>query len=129
MLNGSQSLFTSALDTEIQRRYQELDIHSALSLYGLGAPKMSGRALAIEQEVMQASPDIIQLLEELQVKLGYRANRAAAVDLKLAHQPRDNSLTLEVELVSGSYLTSLLDHFIDCDINPPLPEQSTQADT
>ena len=129
MLDRSQSLFNSVIDAEINRRYRELDIHSAVSLYGLRAPKMSGRALAIEQEVMHESADIIQLLDELQVKLGYRANRATAVDLQLQHQPRDNSLTLEVELVSGSYLTSLLDHFIDTNNNPPAPGQSIQADT
>ncbi len=127
MLAGSQSLFTSAIDADINRRYRELDIHSAVSLYGLGTPKMSDQALAIEQEVLQESPDIIQLLEELQVKPGYRANRAVALDLQLKHQPTDNSLTVGVELVSGSYLTSLLDHFIDSHDNPPGPDQSIQA--
>ena len=112
MLEGTQSLFQSAIDEDIIRRYQELDIHCAISLYGLGTPRLSDQALAIEQQVNADFPDSIQLLQALKVKLGYRANRAVARNLEWDHQPQANVLKLSVELVSGSYLTSLLDHLI-----------------
>ncbi|MDJ0834684.1 MAG: tRNA pseudouridine(13) synthase TruD [Gammaproteobacteria bacterium] len=116
ILDGSHSIFTSAIDPDICRRYRQFDIHSAISLYGLGEARPSQQALAIEQAVIADLMDISRLLEDLQIKRGYRANRAVARHLKLDY--RANSLTMSVELAAGSYLTSLLDHFIDTGKHP-----------
>ena len=118
MLDGSQSLFNADIDEGILRRYQALDIHSAVSLHGLGEGRISGPAGEIEDQIYAAYPQIAQLLEALEIQRAYRANRAIAGDLQFSVEPDEGLLKLRVVLARGSYMTSLLKHFIDTDEQP-----------
>ena len=115
MLDGSQSLFNAEIDADIMRRYHQLDIHTAISLYGLGESRISAHAGEIEDQVIKAHPQIAQLLEALEIQRGYRANRAIAGDLQFTVERDQGLLKLRVVLAKGSYMTSLLNHFIDID--------------
>ena len=108
MLDGSHSVFNADIDDEILRRYTDLDIHSALSLYGSGRSRIDGEAARLEREVLQESPDLVSCLHDQAVKLDYRANRTRADDL-VVEQYTDHAV-LRVSLARGVYLTTLLDH-------------------
>ena len=119
MLAGSQSVFTEPLDDVLQQRYRQFDIHSAISLFGEGESRLSGTALAIEQQVLAAHDDIVQTLLANRIKRAFRANRAIAHDMKLDFKPEESTIQLQVELDKGVYLTTLLSHFLD--ISAPSP--------
>ncbi len=112
MLAGSQSVFLEAINDDIQQRYREFDIHSGISLYGSGESRLNGLAAEIEQEIFLANPEICETLEKQNIKRSFRANRAEAKNLKVNYLPQQQELQVQVELDRGSYLTTLLNHFI-----------------
>ena len=113
MLEGSHSIFSEDLSEPILRRYTELDLHSALSLYGLGDSRVSKEARAIEDAVFSACSDLTEILQRQQVAHAYRASRAQAHDLQLEFDHENRSMRLQVELERGVYLTTLLGHMLD----------------
>jgi len=119
MLAGSQSVFSEALDDVLQQRYRQFDIHSAISLFGEGESRLSGTALAIEQQVLAAHDDIVQTLLANRIKRAFRANRAIAHDLKFDFKPEESTIQLQVELDKGVYLTTLLSHFLNISASSP----------
>ncbi|MCP3686798.1 MAG: tRNA pseudouridine(13) synthase TruD [Gammaproteobacteria bacterium] len=113
MLEGTQSIFCEALSEEIVARYQNFDISSTASLFGLGANRLDGRAREIEDKVYADHAEITDCLLGLKASLQMRALRVAVKDLELEHNQQDNTLQIRATLPRGSYFTTLLNHFVD----------------
>ena len=71
-------------------------------------------ALAIEQRVYEANPEIVACLQRQQASLQMRALRVAVEQLDYRWDDSAGILELQARLPAGSYLTSLLGHFVDC---------------
>ena len=112
MLSGSHSLFSDAIDETILERFQQLDISSAASLYGDGSRKLEQDALALEDEVFEQHPQIIECLDKQKVKLQMRSTRVAVEAFKVEYDKQQETLQLQVTLPRGSYFTTLLEHFV-----------------
>jgi len=112
MLAGSQSVFSEPMTDELRQRYNEFDIHSGISLFGSGESRLSQQALAIENEVLSSNSEICQTLLNQKIKRSFRANRAAALNLDVQYHPEQAEMHIQVELSKGSYLTTLLNHFV-----------------
>ena len=113
MLAGRQSIFAEALSEEILQRYKELDIHSALSMAGTGETRISHQASEIEHDIFQQNSEIHQTLLTLDIPRSLRPNRALATDFMIESDIENNTIVVKVELESGVYLTTLLQHFIN----------------
>ena len=112
MLRGSRSIFSEPPDAALTRRFDSLDISSTASLYGAGHSLLGGEALAIERRVFAANPDIVACLERERTSLQMRPLRVAVEALEYRLDSRKQVLELQLRLPAGSYLTSLLGHFI-----------------
>lgn len=112
MLRGSHSVFDAALDDAIAARFRALDISPAIALYGVDLEARTGPADAIARRVYDDFGDIVAALEQVGARAQWRASRAPAEDLDYRYDANAGVLELEVRLPAGSYLTSLLDHFI-----------------
>ncbi len=112
MLNGSHSLFSEDLDAVLLQRYASLDIHATASLYGAGKNLLRQNALALEQRVCDDNPEITDCLDRVGVKRQMRAVRAQAGSFEYDYNETNQTLQMRVRLVAGSYVTSLLEHFI-----------------
>ena len=117
MLRGSRSIFSEPPDAELMRRFVSLDISSTASLYGAGRSLLGGEALALERRVCAANPEIVACLERQQASLQMRPLRVAVEALEYRLDSREQVLELQARLPAGSYLTSLLGHFMN-----PTPE-------
>ena len=113
MLRGSHSIFSAAIDDDIRQRFAALDIASTASLYGSGSCQLSGRAEEIERAVVAANPDIVRCLDQQGVKRQMRALRVPVEALDYRYDDAQRMLQMRVRLPAGSYLTSLLDHFVE----------------
>lgn len=112
MLRGSHSIFSQALDATLSERFATMDISSTASLYGKGQSQLAGKALEIEQQVLAEQAEITDCLDRQGVEIQKRALRAAVEAFDYELDPGEKTLRLELRLPAGSYLTSLLDHFI-----------------
>ncbi|MFT5218201.1 MAG: tRNA pseudouridine13 synthase [Planctomycetota bacterium] len=117
MLAGTRSIFSDAIDTELVQRFDSLDISATGSLYGSGDSRLEGVALEIESEVFARYPQIISRLEQQGAKSQMRSLRVIAQDLQVDFDEPLKQLSLKVSLPRGSYLTTLLQHFINFDRN------------
>lgn len=113
MLRGSHSIFSEALNSVVLDRFASMDISSTASLYGKGDSRLSGEALQIEQQVMDEHGDITNCLDRQGVARQMRALRAAVEDFDYRLDTAAKTLHIELRLPAGSYLTSLLDHFVN----------------
>jgi tRNA pseudouridine13 synthase len=112
MLRGSRSIFTDKLDDALIERYRSQDIASTGSLYGVGHNLLSGEPGSIEAGIFADCGDITSCLEAQGARLQMRALRAAVDNLSYDYDAADRSLLLKVDLPSGCYVTTLLEHFI-----------------
>jgi len=112
VLAGSQSVFAESLSSEINRRYREFDIHSGVSLFGTGDSRLSLSAMDIENEIFAANAEICETLLNQNLKRSFRANRAVTKNLEVQYFPEQAEIHIQVELKKGSYLTTLLNHFV-----------------
>jgi len=113
MLRGSHSIFSAPLDETLRRRFEALDIASTASLYGNGPSRLDGEALHIEQQVFRENGEITACLDRLGVKRQMRPLRVALDAFDYEYDAASACLRLELRLPAGSYLTSLLAHFVD----------------
>ena len=111
MLHGSHSIFSEPVNAELLRRYRELDISSCASLYGSGSVLMSATALAIERAVFDENRLITDCLQQQGSRLQMRPLRAVADSFDYAYDAAAEVLDIEMCLPTGSYATSLLNHF------------------
>jgi tRNA pseudouridine13 synthase len=112
MLRGSHSIFSDPVDENLVSRFHQLDISSTASLYGSGRQLMSGEASEIESQVFAQREDITACLDQQGAKLQMRPLRVAVDDFSYDYDASDRSLLLRLTLPPGSYVTSMLDHFI-----------------
>jgi tRNA pseudouridine13 synthase len=112
MLHGSRSIFTDKLDDTLRQRHRCMDIATTASLYGSGRSLLSGKPLEIEQKVFADNREITRCLDDNGLKLQMRALRVTAEDLNYDYNAASKMLELKLRLPTGSYLTSLLDHFV-----------------
>jgi tRNA pseudouridine13 synthase len=113
MLSGTRSIFSEPVDQALLERYQSMDISSSSSLYGKGRNQMSGQAAEIEEAVFSEHPAITQCLEDQSAKLEMRALRVRPREFEYHFEGGQELLNIRLSLPSGSYLTTLLDHFIE----------------
>ncbi len=118
MLRGSHSIFSQALDATLSARFATMDISSTASLYGKGQSPLGAKALELEQQVFDGHGEITGCLDRQGVERQMRALRAAVEAFDYELDRGEKILRLELRLPAGSYLTSLLDHFIQVD-EPP----------
>ena len=71
-----------------------------------------GKVLRIEQQVLAENREITDCLDRQDVSRQMRALRVTVEDFSYEYDAAEKVLRLELRLPSGSYLTSLLDHFI-----------------
>ncbi len=110
-LDGSGSIFTSEeIDDTLRARMSSGDIHPTAVLWGTGNDKVSGSAAALENEVVQHSPLLMQLatgLEQRDIKAQRRPLRLPIE--QLSWEWRDEQiLVLSFTLTTGSFATSVL---------------------
>ena len=113
MLRGSRSIFTETPDSELLRRFESLDISPTASLYGSGRCLLSGRALGIENEIFAAEPEMTRCLDRHRAKRQMRPLRVAPSEMRYDYDAATQTLKLSASLPAGSYLSSLLDHFLE----------------
>ena len=113
MLSGSQSIFYEPINEALLERYNRFDLSSTISLYGSGKRLLEDDALELEDQVLSKFEAITDCLIQQKAKLQMRATRVAVEGLNVNYDPLEKSLHIEATLPTGSYFTSLLDHFID----------------
>ncbi|WP_394212995.1 tRNA pseudouridine(13) synthase TruD [Psychrobacter piscatorii] len=110
-LDGSGSIFASEeIDDTLRARMSSGDIHPTAVLWGTGNDKVSGSAAALENEVVQHSPLLIQLatgLEQRDIKAQRRALRLPIEQLSWEWS-NEQTLVLSFTLTTGSFATSVL---------------------
>ena len=112
LFDRSQSCFKSQLpDAEILRRLETKAIHPSAVLWGKGVPDISGDALEVEQEIIDAYPELAQGLIASGVEKSRRALRANVDDLSWSFIDQ-TTLILIFTLPAGSYATALLRELI-----------------
>jgi len=112
MLNGTNSIFAcDEPDDEIQRRYNEHDIHTTGPMHGRGAAIATGRVQEMESTCLASEKLLCDGLENAGLKHERRALRALAGGLKW-DWPDENTLKLSFSLQRGAYATSLLGEIV-----------------
>ncbi|MEZ7501927.1 tRNA pseudouridine(13) synthase TruD [Psychrobacter sp. Arc29] len=110
-LDGSGSIFISeVLDDTLRARMSSGDIHPTAVLWGTGNDKVSGSAAALENEIVQHSPLLMQLatgLEQRDIKAQRRPLRLPIEQLSWEWSD-EQTLVLSFTLTTGSFATSVL---------------------
>lgn len=107
MLDGTQSIFPCTMpDQEIEDRCRCHDIHPTGPLPGENGTQPAGTVAELEQQVMQAWPQLIETLVCQRVQASRRALRLypAALEWDISA----DRLELTFELPPGAYATTLL---------------------
>ena len=120
MLRGSHSIFSAELDDDLIERYRRLDISSTGSLYGAGTDRLGAEPRSIEASIFAEHTDVTDCLDQQGTKLEMRALRAVAENLAYSYDAGAESLSLEMQLPAGCYVTTLLAHFMS-------PRDASQA--
>ena len=113
-LDGSGSIFASdEIDDTLQGRLESGDIHPTAVLWGTGNEKVSGKAAAMETDIVAHSPLLTKLatgLEQRDIKAQRRALRLPIEALSWEWQDTEGSqiLILNFTLTTGSFATSVL---------------------
>ncbi len=110
-LDGSGSIFASdEIDDTLRARMSSGDIHPTAVLWGIGNDKVSSSAAALENEVVQHSPLLMQLangLEKRDIKAQRRPLRLPIEQLSWEWSD-EQTLVLNFTLTTGSFATSVL---------------------
>ena len=89
-----------------------MNIASAGSLYGAGRNLLSGEPRSIEAQVYATCEEVTSCLDQQGAKLQMRALRALVDKFSYDYDAGNRSLLLKADLPSGSYMTTLLEHFV-----------------
>ncbi len=107
MLDGSQSIFPCEMpDTEIEDRCSRHDIHPTGPLPGEAGTQPTALAAKLEMEVLQGSPELVDLLVSKRVKASRRALRLYPAELEWSLQ--EDMFDLAFVLPAGTYATTVL---------------------
>ncbi|MDH5325743.1 MAG: tRNA pseudouridine(13) synthase TruD [Gammaproteobacteria bacterium] len=108
-LDGSRSSFIAEhIDTEIERRLTEFDIHPSGPLPGTCGKSglASGQAAELEQAILEPYQELCSQLQASGLSQQRRALRLVVPDIELSLQ--DDVLQLAFSLPSGAYATTVL---------------------
>lgn len=112
MIDGSHSCFAcETLDADICTRLTNNLLHPTGVLFGKGQSKISGEALAVEQQVLQHYSDLTAGLIAFGVENDRRALRVQAANLEWEFLDLQ-TLILKFNLPAGSYATAVLREII-----------------
>jgi len=107
MLDGTQSIFPCEIvDAEIEDRCKRLDIHPSGPLPGENGMQPTASAAALEKEVLESWPDLVEVLVSQRVQASRRALRLYAADFQWNIAGED--LELAFTLPPGAYATTVL---------------------
>ena len=112
MLRGSHSIFSAAVDETILQRIDSLDISPTASLCGSGRSLLGGEAERLEARIHAQYPEIVECLRRQDAKLQMRPLRVAVEDFEFDYDGSSRMLSLQARLPAGSFMTSLLHHFV-----------------
>jgi tRNA pseudouridine13 synthase len=112
MINQSNSYFkTELIDQILQNRIAIGEIHPTACLYGKGENMAMRDALAIEQKIIDAHPELIAGLLKFALEMDRRALRGYPENLHWQYVD-SNQLQVSFFLAAGSYATALLRELI-----------------
>lgn len=98
-------------DAELTDRLAAGEIHPSGPLWGRGEVQVSVSALAVENQVIEANPELAQGLERASLEQERRALRVLVPDLEWRWDEAD--LLLQFSLPKGSFATALLAELFD----------------
>lgn len=108
MLDGSHSVFgPEPLDDALAARVASLDIHPTAALWGVGEPRTTDAARAIEESVAADDAELIEGLLRAGLKQERRALRLPVRELEWRFE--NDALVVSFFLPAGSYATAVLD--------------------
>lgn len=111
-LDGSHSFFLAeVIDETLHERAVRFDLHPTGPLWGRGEPPSRHAVQSLELEVAAGFAPWPERLAEQGLEQERRSLRLTIENLK--HEQIDGCLTLEFELSSGAYATSVLREIID----------------
>ncbi|MEE4379586.1 MAG: tRNA pseudouridine(13) synthase TruD [Candidatus Competibacteraceae bacterium] len=115
MLDGSHSVFQiTEVDTTIQQRVMDCDIHPTGPLWGRGELLSQNLVLDLEQAVAAEYPVLCQGLLAAGLKQERRALRMRVRDMGL-ETPDDGSAVISFRLPAGAYATVVLRELVNVD--------------
>lgn len=109
MLDGSHSVFYADIDKEILGRFESMDIHTLVHLYGKGQRINHSHAAAKEDEVYRHYKEICEILENEGMVISKRPIRQSIEDFEF--DVLDNQLQFKFTLPVGCYATTVIEHF------------------
>lgn len=108
MLDGSQSVFGPVeIDGTIAARIASFDIHPTGPMWGRGELRTQGDVQTLEADVAQSHADLCAGLEAAGLKQERRSLRLPVAELAWTW-PASDTLSLSLQLPSGSYATTVL---------------------
>jgi len=116
-LNHTNSHFhAEAIDQALIERMESGDIHPTGVLWGKGDGGVTGEALALEQKIIAAHPELADGLLKADLEADRRALRVIPENLVWDFEA-DGVLRLSFGLPAGSYATALLREIVDSGLN------------
>ncbi len=114
MLDGSRSVFAvEQLDSEIQQRYQQADIHPTAPLWGRGRLSSCEDILALEQQSVEQLGQWGPALENQGLQQERRSLRLVPKNIQVSFNSAEYlSAVLSFDLPPGSYATAVLRELI-----------------
>jgi tRNA pseudouridine13 synthase len=110
-LDGRGSVFAvAAVDEELRKRCELLDLHPTAPLLGEGESLATGAVLAFEQEVAGQYPEALAVIRAARMNAERRALRIRVRELSYAQE--SDVLKMEFALGSGSFATTVLREII-----------------
>jgi len=111
-LDGRGSVFAvPALDADLERRCDELDLHPTAPLPGGGASLATGVVLELEERIAAGFPEALAVIQAERMNSERRALRLRVRDLE--HDYTEGVLRLRFALSSGSFATAVLREIIE----------------
>lgn len=112
-LNGTKRFFLAeAIDSEIERRVTEGDIHPTGALWGEGQLASTGEVAALESAVAAQWPILRDGLEAFGLEQDRRAQRVIPAALEYQIDAAKKNLQITFRLPAGSYATTLLGELV-----------------
>ncbi len=108
MLDGTRSTFAvERVDSEIERRASEQDLHPTGPLVGLGDSGVSGRPAELEAGIADRHQELVEGLRRFGLEADRRPLRMRVLAMEWA-LGADDTLALSFELRAGCYATAVL---------------------
>ena len=112
MIDGSHSCFAcETIDDDIRARLAQNALHPTGALFGKGESRVTGEALALEQNVIKKYPEFANGLIAYGLENDRRALRVMPAELTWQFG-EDETLCLQFSLPAGSYATAVLREII-----------------